>query len=131
MKRAVFIIILLCCDCWGMCPSGFFEINRPNIVIADVCPFGMVSLGVVKGCDSNVTGTCWIFEKLRTLCGAGITKLNTSGGLSIPLYSDKSTSPSIHIKYNNTVCYADLEQGTTTGTIHVKYKDVVYRAVGE
>ena len=58
-----------------------------------------------------------------------ITKLNTSGGLSFPLYADKSTSPSIHIKYNNMVCYVDLESGSATGAINVKYNGVVYHAV--
>ena len=110
------------------CPAGFVAVEYDTFVpaVGGVCPSGYVAHDVSEVCSVGATGACWL---VRALCGAGITKLNTSGGLSFPLYSDKSTSPSIHIKYNNMVCYVDLESGSATGAINVKYNGVVYHTV--
>ena len=112
------------------CPSGMvaYEYDAYVPTVAGVCPAGYVAHDVSDVCSVGATGACWL---VRVLCGAGITTLNTSGGLSFPLYSDKSTSPSIHIKYNDSTCYADLEVGVATGAFHVKYNDIVYHTVSE
>ena len=55
-------------------------------------------------CAEDVSGLCWLLEKNRELCSSGVTQIKTSGGLSVLLYSDKSTEPSIYIKHNNALC---------------------------
>ncbi len=64
------------------------------------------------------------------LCGAGITRLNTSSGVTVPLFQNANTAPSIHIKNNNGTCYADLVPGMTDNAIHVNYNGVTYHTVG-
>ncbi len=80
---------------------------------------------------ATMCGACWGVEQLRNLCTAGITSLNTSGGLAFPLYAEKSTSPSIYVRYNNMVCYGDLEVGISAGAVNVAYNDVVYHLVAK
>ena len=60
------------------------------------------------------------------LCAVGITKLNTSNGLSYNIYASKYTTPAINILYNNTVCYMNLESGNATDAINIQYGDMVY-----
>lgn len=55
------------------------------------------------------------------LCKAGVTKLKTSSGVSVPLFASKNTKPAIYIGYNNMVCYADLKPGGSSGAIHTIY----------
>ncbi len=127
MKKLMFIFL-------GMpalgatCPAGMVAVEYDAFVpaMAGACPAGYVAHDVSDVCSADATGACWLIEQLRALCGAGITKLNTSGGLSFPLYSDKSTSPSLHIKYNDTVCYVDLEVSNSPNAINIKYNGVVY-----
>ncbi len=60
------------------------------------------------------------------MCTAGVTTIRTSNGIVVPLFTKKNTSPSIHIGYNNQVCYADLVPGKTTHAIHINYNGTVY-----
>ncbi|MDW2958723.1 MAG: hypothetical protein R8M37_02845 [Alphaproteobacteria bacterium] len=130
----LFLLVPVAGSAGDVCPVGFSPVIEPDdfVVLFDsgVCPEGFVKAGEYDGCDADVSGLwCYVVEQSRTLCAAGITKLNTSGGLSFPLYSDKSTSPSIHIKYNDMVCYVDLESGGASNAINVKYNGVVYHTV--
>ncbi len=129
MKRILFFVFIVfpLMVSARSCPSGFIAHEYDAFVpaVKSVCPAGYVAHDVETICGAG-DGACWL---VRALCGAGITTLNASGGLSFPLYSDKSTSPSIHIKYNNTVCYADLEVGSAAGAINIKYNDVTYHTV--
>ena len=65
-------------------------------------------------------------EKILELCGAGISVLKTSNGVSVPLYAEKYTSPALHIRYNGQVCYANLTQGKSENAINIRYGGVVY-----
>ena len=60
-------------------------------------------------------------------CAAGVTHIHLGTGLKIPLYSVKRTTPSINVRHNGTVCYADLIEGESTG-LHVKYNGKTYHA---
>ena len=60
-------------------------------------------------------------------CAAGVTHIHLGTGLKIPLYSAKRTTPSINVRHNGTVCYADLIEGESTG-LHVKYNGKTYHA---
>ncbi len=129
MHKKILILFLLCPfhTFAQSCPSGMVAVEYDAFVPATggACPSGYVAHDVETICGAG-DGACWL---VRMLCTAGITMLNTSGGLSFPLYSDKSTSPSIYVKYNDTVCYADLEVGSATGAINIKYNDVIYHTV--
>ncbi|MBQ2858812.1 MAG: hypothetical protein IJE82_00420, partial [Alphaproteobacteria bacterium] len=62
-------------------------------------------------------------------CAAGITTLRTGTGVSIPLWAERGTEPSLCVKYNDMVCYANLEAGNSPDAINIKYNNVVYHAV--
>ena len=61
------------------------------------------------GYNQSSDGVC------SQLCGLGFTTLRTGSGLVIPLYSEKLSSPAIHIGYNGGMCYGILESGTGDG----------------
>lgn len=112
------------------CPSGYIEIEEPYITTVESCPSGTVFVGDAFACsEGSLYGVCWIVEQLRALCGAGLTQIKVSNGLSIPLYADKLTSPSIHVKYNNVTCYADLESGRASDAINLGVGGVIYHTV--
>lgn len=110
------------------CPAGFVTVEHDDFVpaVGGACVSGYVVHDLDVACGTGVTSACWL---VRMVCGAGVTQLKTSGGLSFPLYSDKSTSPSIHVKYDNTVCYVDLATGVANSAINIRYNGVVYHAV--
>ena len=64
-----------------------------------------------------------------TLCTAGGTQLKTATGLSFNIWSKKYSSPAIHLKFGNTICYVKLEQGEITNAIHLEYNGNVYHTI--
>ena len=86
----------------------------PYVVYA-TCPDGYVEYrGPASGYVRNVNGEC------SALCGAGVTSLNTSNGYKFDLFVSKNTTPAINIKIGDTVCYADLVAGASSGTLNIK-----------
>ena len=78
----------------------------------DVCGDGQMYTGV---------GTC------ASLCEMGVTTFRTSTGLVIPMWSTKQITPSINIGINNSVCYVNLEPGTTSvSAVMIQYDDTIY-----
>ena len=110
------------------CPTGMVAVEYDNYVAADAgaCPAGYVAHDVEDVCSDASTGVCWLVEQMRALCGAGIDKIKTSTGVVIPLYSNRVTTPSFCVRYNNTVCYADMVLGSQSGTINIRHNDTVY-----
>ncbi len=72
--------------------------------------------------NSNGTGC-------ETLCTLGFRHLNTTTNVSIPLYSEKRTTPSINIGHDAAACYADLAVGRATGAINVLWQDTIYHTI--
>lgn len=62
-------------------------------------------------------------------CTAGVTTIRTGTGVVVPLWAEKSTQPSLCVKYNDMVCYANLEIGTATEAININYNDIIYHTV--
>lgn len=62
------------------------------------------------------------------LCTAGITELHTGTGLIFNIYTNKNTSPAIHIKPDgsDTVCYVNLSTGAGTNAVNIQYNGTVY-----
>ncbi len=57
--------------------------------------------------------------------------IKTKSGLNIPLYATKNTTPSIVIRHNDTMCYADLLRDASAGAINIKYNGQIYHTVGQ
>ena len=109
------------------CPTGMVAMEYDNFVsaVSGACPSGYVAHDVDTVCGAG-DGVCWIVEHLRELCGAGVIRLKTSGGLSFPLYSTRVTNPSLCVRYNDTTCYVDLEEGGVTDAININNNGVTY-----
>ena len=94
----------------------------PYVVYA-TCPDGYTAyLGPESNLVRNANGGC------SELCGSGITSLNTSNGYKFDLFVSKNTTPAINIKIGDTVCYADLVAGASSGTLNIKSGDTTYHA---
>ncbi len=94
-------------------------ISDGAIEIGDNCPWKCGD-GYLINSDGNACDK---------LCELGFTKLNTSTGIVVPLYSEKRTTPSINIGDVNGACHADLAPGRATGAINVMYNGDVYHTV--
>lgn len=127
IKVTLLFIIIPFVGFAATCPTGMMAVEYDAFVpaVAGVCPSGYVAHATETVCGTG-DGACWLVEHLRALCGAGITKIKTSNGFSVSLYSDKATTPSLNVGYNGMVCYADMKEGRATGTINVKIDGVVY-----
>ena len=71
------------------------------------------------GYNQSSDGVC------SQLCGLGFTTLRTGSGLVIPLYSEKLSSPAIHIGLSGGMCYGILESGSGEG-INLEYNGQTY-----
>ncbi len=54
--------------------------------------------------------------------------LNIGKNVQIPLYAVKSTLPAIGLKYNDTICYANMIPGKKSKTMNIRYNGTVYHA---
>ena len=107
------------------CPDGFYTVPY------DVsCGAGLVEIADIPQCNSDTSGDfCLIGGVLIAPCAAGITTVRTGTGVVVPLWAEKSTQPSLCVKYNDNICYANLEAGQATDAINVNYDGVVYHTV--
>ncbi len=125
-------------DSGGVAPVSLYSVSEPEpdygytnnwpVAICSRCPEGSSSPEGSSRCDScgdgwgvNSWGGC------NRLCASGITKLRTSTGVSIPLFAEQNTSPSIFVLNNGgDVCYADLVEGEEDYSINVDYNGMTY-----
>ena len=109
-----------------VCPDGFYTVPY------DVsCGVGLVEVSDIPQCDTDTSGEFCLIggAPLAAPCAAGVTTLRTGTGLTIPLWADKNTTPALHVRYNGTVCYINLEPGNAPNSINVEYGGVVYHTV--
>ena len=107
-----------------VCPDGFYTV--PYEID---CGEGGVDVADVAHCDEDASGDYCLMSPSAAPCAAGITMLRTDTGVSIPLWAEKSTQPSLCVKYNDAICYGNLEQGQVAGAINIKHDGVVYHLV--
>ena len=107
-----------------MCPDGFYTVPYDMS-----CGEGLVDVVGVPECENDVSGDYCLMPPSAAPCAAGITTLRTGTGVSIPLWAERGTEPSLCVKYNDMVCYGNLEPGQATGAINVKYGGAVYHTV--
>ena len=126
MKKLVFIFLVFPSYA-AVCPAGMVAVEYDTFVpaVSGACSAGYMAHDVDTVCGTG-DGVCWL---IRMGCGAGVSSIRTSTGLSVPLYAEKETFPSLCVRYNNTTCYADLDPGQVSGTINIKYNGVVYHTV--
>ena len=60
------------------------------------------------------------------ICASGITQLNTSTGVSVPLWASNPTTPSLHVQFNNQICYAGLFPGEQDNAININFNNQTY-----
>ncbi len=106
------------------CPDGFYTVPY-NVS----CGEGMVDVADVPYCDDDMSGDYCLMLASAAPCAAGVTTLRTGTGVSVPLWAEKSTEPSLCVKYNEMVCYADLELGQVTNGININYNNLIYHLV--
>lgn len=130
MKTQLFIFIaVIPFSAFGAesCPDGYIELDIPEqaeIIDSSSCPAGYADLGDIYNCSTNSSSAvCAVFN---ALCSAGFQVIKTSSGLQFNLYQNKSTSPALHVKYNDTVCYGNLTAGSSPNSINIKIGDTVY-----
>jgi hypothetical protein len=114
----------------GECPANLTPIHVPIYGMADSCPIdpGIAAVdpnGMV--CSSGYVLTD--AGKCSRLCMLGITALRTGGGLSVPLYATKNTTPAINIGYNGSVCYASLAAGGATNALNFTWDGNTYHSI--
>lgn len=109
-----------------------------NSGVYTTCPCGTTQY--ITGYESDWTGrvSCVVGQKpnehwnngvCTTDCAAGITTLNTSTGLNLPVLADATTEHSLNVKYNNSVCYLPAANGAESNTINMSYDGNTYHLV--
>ncbi len=126
MRKILFILLAISHHAWGAtCPNGYISINTSsNISVAPQCTQNQLNIGTLQTDCTDFTTQC--IPDLS--CNAGITHLKTSTGISISLYKQPYTNPSIHILYNNTQCYIPLVPGTQPNSLHIQYESATYHS---
>ena len=122
---------------WGT--GSFVDIENGEIYGGDIrnaCPVGTYTTGFGEGADSEDDCKIWCgdgFEvfgnECKQLCGAGVTKLKISTGVTVPIFADKLTTPALNIKYNNQICYVNLLVGGMQKAVNIKHNNIVYHMV--
>lgn len=109
-----------------VCPDGFFTVPYESW-----CGEGMVNISDVPNCDDDTSGEFCLIENAPPTvpCTAGVTTIRTGTGVVVPLWAERATEPSLCVKYNDMVCYANLEAGQVTGAININYNGVIYHTV--
>ncbi len=107
-----------CAPCTNEKPDNAVYSDRGQ-ANSDFCPWKCAD-----GYKVNTDGTA-----CDKLCTLGYTTLNTSTGVTVPLYADKRTTPSINIGDVNGACHADLATGRATGAINVMYNGTIYHTI--
>lgn len=128
-------------DCnTGYYATGYYSGNYTKCKPCNNAPenAAYIGYGSASHTELTVTNCPWVCndgygrtadDTCAQLCTAGFTTLRTSIDIVVPVFHDKHTSPAIHIKHSDTICYADLVPGTTTNAIHVNYNGQTYHTV--
>ena len=127
MKKvwALFLLLIAWDAFAASCPTGYVSYNRGlQLSLATSCPSGTTDVGALPSSCSASPATCMP----DYVCESGISEFKTSIGVSVPLYSQKVITPSLHASVGGKVCYTPLVAGKASGAINVKYNNTNYRA---
>ena len=68
-------------------------------------------------------------DQCLELYTAGISQLHVDD-VTFNIYANKRTSPSLHVKYNDIICYVPIVQGVGTHSLHIATPDgTVYHTI--
>ena len=128
----------------GDCPENYVDLSLPdnNIFsrLNNATCSGVYKKFNIQECKESPTDTmCGIlcsnnleYTELGTcaaLCPGEYHTLNTSTGLSFPLYATKQITPSINIQMGENVCYVNLLSGESTNAINIEYNNKIYHTI--
>ena len=107
------------------CPDGYMEFDRSSqLFILPECSDDTVYVSDVPAkCDATDTN-CFP----EYVCESGLATLKTSTGISVSMYSQKITSPSINISVDDGVCYIPMVLGQKAESINLIYNSESYYA---
>lgn len=125
---------------WYEAAPGYYLVDYHNTTYKDwydgvqACS-NLVENATYTGAGTPEVGNCpWACNNgyARTsnnqcaqLCTAGVTQLKV-GGMSIPLYASRQTTPALNIGYRGSVCYGSLVSGASAGAINIDYGGATY-----
>lgn len=141
-----FMTFYNCKNITGYVPTNFFGSNLStnnnnmhqvfdNTKLYTTCPCGthQYTTGYESVWNSKVSCTVglkpnehWYNGRCSAICDAGITWLKTSTGLSLLLVAEKVTTPSIHISYNDKICYVPLMAGNANNAVNLAWAGNTY-----
>lgn len=127
MKRlwGGFLLVITVDAFAASCPTGYMSYNRSlQLSLATTCPSGTTDIGSLPNSCASAPTQCMP----DYVCESGVSALKTNTGLSVPLYSQSVTTPSLHVSVGDKVCHTPLLTGTATGAINVKYNNTNYYA---
>lgn len=120
----------------GECPTGLYQVTAASEMFLPTnlgaCNDGYTAYNITTNCTDGIAnnGTCALLcgsglkytgvGTCAPLCTTGVTTLNTSVGRSWLLYATRQTTPSLVVKTDAGICYANLVPGTATDAINVQ-----------
>ena len=116
----------------ALCPVDTYNANTgSNSVSACIaCPVNATapagstsSADCVTACNTFYQGVCAV-----ACSDTDMNNLKTSTGLSIPIWGNKITTPSINIQHGNTTCYIPLVTGGTipSNSLRINHNGTTY-----
>ena len=81
--------------------------------------------------DTTSGAFYWYNGQCTTKCAEeAIDELHAGASVVYPVLKDKLITPSINVKYGNTVCYVPVDTGNGgTDSLNMSYGNTVYHAV--
>ena len=114
------------------CPTNSYTPNqsftRPGANNACATNYGRID--DIELCKSWVANMPYICTPQLPCTSSIATTLRTSTGIIVPLYAEKATTPSLHIRFtNNDLCYGNFIPGSANNAINVCFNNETYHGV--
>lgn len=124
-RAALFLLLFPYCADGSVCPEGYSELNKnPFVHVAAQCEEHQIDLGPFSASCSGERTIC-----MPEVTCHGLSAIRTSGGVRVPLYMERYTTPAINVAVDGGQCYANLLPGSLAGTLNVRFAGDVYHAV--
>lgn len=119
----------------ALCPADTYNANTGSTAVSACtsCPAGTNSPAGSTSANDCSVGGCAV--SYNGVCAVGcpdaqMNLLKTSSGLSVPIWGNKLTTPSLNIQNGNVTCYVPLETGVGgANSVNLEYGGVRYHTV--
>ena len=113
--------------CWTSCgnssvSNGYIPPTVARVNYPTVCTYNPASTVCNTGHSLTSSYVC------AAMCAAGVTKIRT-GNVTVPLYATKQTSPALHIRVGNQVCYGSLGANKAATAVNLNYGGNTYHTI--